>query len=218
MAKSRPKGQAERRTGASPQAKRKAAPNGSRGSSASRPRTGARKVAQTRTRPERPTIQAAKDWARKPSPAPARRAAAGKGPTRRSRRAEQRARTRIPVTAGLPAIVRGGFQGFVILLFGELLTLPFRGNGLILYWVALVAYAWAGNRAASASVALVPRAARDGACAAMFAYLLTIPLRQMSHSLSFSFLYTVLALMTALIIGGLAAVIVARARRPRPGS
>jgi hypothetical protein len=112
-------------------------------------------------------------------------------------------------------VVRGGFQGFVILLFGELLTLPFRGNGLILYWVALVAYAWAGNRAASASLASVPRAARDGAGAAVFAYLLTIPLRQMSHSLSFSFLYTVVALATAVIIGGLAAVIVARARRPR---
>lgn len=144
-----------------------------------------------------------------------KRAAAGKAPTRRSRRSEERARKRIPVTAGLPAIVRGGFQGFVILLFGELLTLPFRGNGLILYWVALVAYAWAGNRAATASLASVPRAARDGACAAVFAYLLTIPLRQMAHSLSFSFLYTVLALVTALVIGGLAAVIVARARRTR---
>lgn len=61
----------------------------------------------------------------------------------------------------------------------------------------------------------MPRAARDGACAAVFAYLLTIPLRQMAHSLSFSFLYTVLALGTALIIGGLAAAIVARARRTR---
>ncbi len=61
----------------------------------------------------------------------------------------------------------------------------------------------------------MPRAARDGACAAVFAYLLTIPLRQMAHSLSFSLLYTVFALVTALIIGDLAAVIVARARRPR---
>lgn len=214
MAKSRRKSQTKRS-------------NGSKNRTTATARTGARKMAAPRAAGERPTIQAARDWARKPSPATAKRPApartststrattAAGGSTRRSRRAEQRANARLPITPGLPAVVRGGFQGFVILLFGELLTLPFRGNGLILYWVALVAYAWAGNRAASASLASVPRAARDGAGAAVFAYLLTIPLRQMSHSLSFSFLYTVVALATAVIIGGLAAVIVARARRPR---
>lgn len=137
-------------------------------------------------------------------------AGSGPRPTRRHARAAKKA---LPLIAGAPAVVKGGLTGFLILVFGELITFPIRGSGLILYWVALIAYAVAGNRAAAASVQSAPRAARDGALAAAFAFCLTLPLRLAAHSSSLSLLYVAVQIPTALVVGGLAAMIAARARR-----
>lgn len=110
-------------------------------------------------------------------------------------------------------MVRGGWLGFVVLLFGDLITLGVgRGSGLVLYWVAALAYAVAGNRAAAACGGSLYAASRDGAFAAAFAYLLTIPLRQAAGT-PVTLLNTTVALAAALIVGALAGVIVARAKR-----
>lgn len=110
-------------------------------------------------------------------------------------------------------MLRGGWTGFVVLLLGDLVTLVHgRGSGLVLYWVAALAYALAGNRAAAAAGGSLYIAARDGAMAAAFAYLLTIPLRE-SAGTPVTLLGTVVALGAALIVGALAGLIVARARR-----
>ena len=114
-------------------------------------------------------------------------------------------------------MVRGGWPGFLVLFFGELITLPIRGNGLILYWVALVAYAVAGNRAAAASVSSLSRAARDGALAAGFAFCLTIPLRLSAHD-TLTVVAITVQIIAALLIGSLSAMIAARARRRIQGA
>ena len=101
------------------------------------------------------------------------------------------------------------------MLVGDIVTLPFRSNGLILYWVALIAYAVAGNRAASASTGSVRRAGRDGALAAMAAYIFIIPLQFAARHQGITVLNTAIALLAAMIVGGLAAIIVARARQTR---
>lgn len=147
-------------------------------------------------------------WARRP----AEPSQAGPGTGHRVRRTRQKQ----PLLSGAPAVIKGGWPGFLILFFGDLVTLPLgRGSGLVLYWVALIAYAVAGNRAATASIRSAPRAARDGALAAAFAFLLTVPLRFAAHAAADT--VTVLALLVqvsaALIVGGLAGAIVARARR-----
>lgn len=137
-------------------------------------------------------------------------AGTGRAAGKRSARRAERKRGQV-IMSGAPAVVRGGWPGFVILLVGELVTLPFRGNGLVLYWVALIAYAVAGNRAATASLASTPRAARDGGLAAAFAFALTVPLRFEGHS-ALTLWATVIELAVALIVGALAGAIVARAR------
>lgn len=126
---------------------------------------------------------------------------------------ERRPAQPTPPVPGLPAVIRGGWQGFVVLLFGDLITLVVgRGSGLVLYWVAAMAYAVAGNRAAAAAGGSLYIAGRDGAMAAAFAYLLTIPLRQAAGT-PVTLLNTGVALAAALIVGALAGLIVARARR-----
>lgn len=156
------------------------------------------------------TIASAMAWARQPYSSSADGRPAGK---RAFRRAERKKRQ--VILSGAPAVVRGGWPGFVILLVGDLVTLPIgRGSGLVLYWVALIAYAVAGNRAASASLRSTPRAARDGALAAAFAFMLTVPLRLQAHS-GLTLLAFGVQVGVALVIGSLAATIAARARGRR---
>ena len=109
--------------------------------------------------------------------------------------------------------MRGASVGFTVLLLGELVARVFLGFqiGLALYLVAALAYALAGNRAARGTPS-VRDAARDGALAAVASYGLTMPLRVILHE-GPSIRAAEVAIAFAAIVGALAAVIVARARR-----
>lgn len=117
----------------------------------------------------------------------------------------------------MPAVIRGGSWGFTILLVGELVVLHLLGLniGLVLYVIAALAYAMAGNRAITASVTSVRNAARDGAAAATAAYVLTIPLRLIAHD-DLPALTVVVSVAFAVVVGGLAGAIAGRAQLRSP--
>jgi hypothetical protein len=173
------------------------------------PKRSARASGTASLRPTRPSLAEAKRYAMAPYT---------DGPRgKQERRAARERRKTQPLISGAPAVIRGGWPGFLILLFGELINLlATGGNGFVLLWIAIIAYAIAGNRAASASLGSTPRAVRDGALAGGFAFLLTVPLRfaaTAGQTLLLEWWALTFQLIAGFVIGGLAALIAARARR-----
>jgi hypothetical protein len=164
-------------------------------------------------RPPKPSIAAAKAFAVAPY---------ADRPTPKERRRAQRERQRrLLLVPGAPAVIRGGWPGFLVLFFGEGANILVTGdNAFVLLWIAVIAYAVAGNRAATASPGSAPRAVRDGALAGALAFLITVPLRFIESSgqaLITRWWWLLFQLLCAFVIAGLAALIVARARQKVAG-
>ncbi len=169
--------------------------------------------------------QAGEAWARRPatrrqaelraSSAADRPRQPRRQPTRQDAAAADRLRQ--PPVGRMPGVVRGGSWGFTMLLVGELVILHLLGLniGVVLYVIAALAFALAGNRAVTVPVISVRVAARDGAAAAVLAYGLTVPLRLIAHD-ALSLLAVAVTVAFAVIVGGLAGAIVGRARLQTP--
>ena len=175
-------------------------------------RTGARRRGSTiPASPPRPGILAdARAFALRPT----RSAARSSGARRRSQDARRSgARPTGPTLPGLPAVVRGASSGFSVLLAGELLGIIFLSGaavGVLVTFVGLAGFAFAGNRAGGASAGQPKRAARDGMLAAVGAWLLTLPLRIAAQNAP-DLRFVAVQLAFAAAVGGLAGIIVARA-------
>lgn len=129
-----------------------------------------------------------------------------------------RSRSRGPTLPGLPAVVRGASSGFSVLVVGELLGIIFlRGAavGVMVTFVGLAGFAFAGNRAGAVSPGQLKQACRDGSLAAVGAWLLTVPLRITAGNPP-SWRLGAVELGFAAAVGGLAGIIVARAIRSGP--
>lgn len=115
--------------------------------------------------------------------------------------------------------MRGASSGFSVLVAGELLAIIFvhgAAVGVMVTFVGLAGFAFAGNRAGAASPQQLKQACRDGTLAAVGAWLLTAPLRLAAQNAP-SWRFAGVELAFAALVGGLAALIVARATRSTDG-